>query len=483
VALTISNEATANSLVSGSTLTLTATAAVGTVLVLGVAADNAGTSGAASLSSTVTDSAGNTWINRSLITQTAGVVSDGTTLGIWTCMVGAALVAGTVTISFSPNTTAKAAVLQKVTPAAGEMVLVASVGAGSHGNGTTWAAPTVSVAAGDTIFGFVAVEGITAGTADSDTTNGSWSAAYTSFASTGTVGTSQSVGTQHKTVTAAGNQTFDETGGSTRDYAINHIVLSPLTATLGSAGIGAASWLATAIGAATFAAAGVGTFSPIIIRPISADLRVSGRGSARWIAIKRSVAPGRRTARILFRFDWADDEVSRLWLGAGIYVDADGDLWRGAGLVDDSQLDDIEQAVNGNASALNVGLSGVSPQTAGLVWARYQDGNLIGSTLEIMIQPCDARHRPVGAARVVFGGNLDNVVFEDTAADDGVTSTVTAQVTNKFQVRNLTNGAVLSDPDQRARSAILNPGANPDRFAERTILMQTKSLVWPRFSG
>jgi hypothetical protein len=191
----------------------------------------------------------------------------------------------------------------------------------------------------------------------------------------------------------------------------------------------------------------------------------------------------RRTARILFRFDWADAQVTRLWLGAGVYVDAEGDLWRGAGLVDDSQLDDIEQAVNGNASTLNVSLSGVSPETAGAIWQYYQDGNLIGSTLQIMIQPCDARHRPVGSPRVAFGGNLDNVVFGDEASDDDVLSTVTIQVANKFQVRNLTNGAVLSDPDQRARSAILNPGANPDRFAERVVLMQTKSLVWPRFSG
>lgn len=193
--------------------------------------------------------------------------------------------------------------------------------------------------------------------------------------------------------------------------------------------------------------------------------------------------PPRRTVRILFRFDWTDGQITRLWLGGGPYVDANLDLWRGSALVDDSQLDDIEQAVNGNASTLNVALSGVSSETAGAVWIYYQGGNLIGSTMQIMIQPCDARHRPVGSPRVVFGGNLDNVVFDDAASEEGVLSTVTAQVTNKFQVRNLTNGAVLSDADQRARAKILNPSAPPDRFAERVVLMQTKSLVWPRFSG
>ncbi|WP_428673721.1 hypothetical protein [Reyranella sp.] len=504
MALTIANEATANSTSSGPTLALTATAAVGTMLVLGVAADNAGTLGVPSLSTTVTDSAGNLWINRSLVNQTSGAASDGTTLGIWTCTVGTALVAGTVTISFSPDTAAKVAVLQKVTPGAGETVLVTAVGAGVFGNGTAWAAPAVSVANGDTIFGFRAIETTSTTTADSDTTNGSWSSVYSAAASTGTTTSSQAIATQYKTVNATGDQTFDVTGGAARDFAINTLVLSPVTVSgtangvgaadgtvtatgtaVGTAdGSGAAAATATAIGTATGAAAGSGTAAATGIRARVVIGRAAGRATARGVVTRAGGGVARRrTARILFRFDWADGQVTRLWLGAGLYVDADGEIWRGAALVDDSQLDDIEAAINGNATALNVALSGVSPETAGMVWTYYQDGNLISSTVQIMIQPCDARHRPVGSPRVVFGGTIDNAVFEDTASDEGVVSTVTAQISNKFQVRNLANGAVLSDADQRARSAILNPGAEPDRFAERVVLMQTKALVWPRFSG
>lgn len=191
-----------------------------------------------------------------------------------------------------------------------------------------------------------------------------------------------------------------------------------------------------------------------------------------------------RSARILLRFDWADAAatVTRLWLGAGVYVDGAGEIWKGAALVDDEQLEDIEQAINGEAARFTVGLSGVSPQTAGLAWDFYQGGNLIDSTLQILIQACDRRLRPAGTPRVVFTGRVDDVSFEDVVSGETTSSSALVLITNKFSLRRLTNGAVLSDADQRARAAVLNPEADPDRFAERVPLMQNKTVVWPRYS-
>lgn len=259
MAFTISNETSANSIVSGATLTLTVSAVVGAMLLLGVAADNAGTLGVESLSPTVTDSAGNFWVQQSLVNQTAGVVSDGATLGIYTCLVTSALTAGTVTVAFSPDTTAKCAVIKKIVATANEMIIVAGVGAGAKGSAAAWAAPTVSVTSGDTIFGFVAVEATANGNGDTDTVNGNWSATFAAAATTGVAATSMAIGSQQKTVNATGNQTFDGSGGAARDYAINYIILSPRIMIGTAAGVGAATGSLTATASLVGTAAGTST--------------------------------------------------------------------------------------------------------------------------------------------------------------------------------------------------------------------------------
>lgn len=188
-----------------------------------------------------------------------------------------------------------------------------------------------------------------------------------------------------------------------------------------------------------------------------------------------------RSLRIFFRFDWPDGRITRLWDGAGPFIGADLSVWKGAALITGS-LDAVEQAVNGDASSLSMTLSGVSAETGDALWDYYQSGGFIGATLQIQIQACGDDDQPIGAPRVVYSGRLDNVVFDETVADDRPTANVTVDVTNKFSLRKLSNGASLSDADQRARSAVLNPGANPDRFAERTPLMFNKTVVWPRYS-
>lgn len=225
MALTISTAGSNNSTTSGATLQITGvTAAVGDWLVIAISSDNQGGGGQVSLSS-VQDSASNTWEQRSITNNDPGAAGAGITLGIFTAKITNALSSGSVTVNFSPNTTSKAAALFKVTPGAGEEVAFRAAGPGATATSST--AQTITATAvqnGDTIFGAVALESNALPTADSDTTNGSWSAAHTANANTGTAATSTVISSQHKTVNATGDQTYN-TSSSSADIAINWITL------------------------------------------------------------------------------------------------------------------------------------------------------------------------------------------------------------------------------------------------------------------
>lgn len=226
--LTVANAGGTNSATSSATLVATnITAAVGDMLVVFVAADNAGSSGASSTSATMTDSAGNTYTRRSVVNRTAAsAANDGVTLSIFTAPVTTALSAGSITANFSPNTTAKAMVVKRVTPSAGATVQYVEVGTGASGSATTQGAPSHTVpTSGDTIFGASAVETSAAITGDSDTTNGSWSATYQALGNGGTSATSATISVQQKTVTASGVQNYASTTASAADYAANTIIL------------------------------------------------------------------------------------------------------------------------------------------------------------------------------------------------------------------------------------------------------------------
>lgn len=227
MALTISQVGSNNSATSTATLAVTAvTAAVGDWLVVMVAADNAGTNGAASLSS-VTDSAGNSYTMTSS-TYDPGAASAGASFGLFRARITATLTGGTVTANFSPNTTAKAMVIYKIAPGANEAVAFDRVGAGY--TGTTKSITASAVTNGYTIFAGMAVETNAAVTADTDTTNGSWSSQYTDMGNTGTSSASMRVCGQYKTVTATGDQTFNT--ATSGDGAVNWLTLYPVPAGL-----------------------------------------------------------------------------------------------------------------------------------------------------------------------------------------------------------------------------------------------------------
>lgn len=174
----------------------------------------------------------------------------------------------------------------------------------------------------------------------------------------------------------------------------------------------------------------------------------------------------------------------RLWDGSGPYLDPDGNIWQGMVLRDG--LDVVESALNGEAYTLALGVSGVSTDLSDIAYQETEDGDVIGSTIQLMIQDCDELDQPVGEPEVRFTGSIDNILFDDSVDGDNPVATIAIECINRFSLRNVTAGSVLSDIDQKERSKRLNPVAwlagLLDRFCERIPLMADKTVVWPRFS-
>ena len=224
MALTITNAGSATSILSVASVdVLLVTASVNDMLIVTVANSNGGTDGASSLVS-VTDSTGvNSYDFRAHVNFDPGAVNTGTTLGGFTCLVTAAMVAGTVTVNLSPNTPQTAVVVYRVQPTAGYYPEYLTVGAGTTGTGSSPTITSSSITSGYTIVGMFAAEYDSAFTGDADSSNGSWSSAYTAVANGGAGANYQCVITQCKTVTGTGTQTYNPTMGASRDYAGNWI--------------------------------------------------------------------------------------------------------------------------------------------------------------------------------------------------------------------------------------------------------------------
>lgn len=184
--------------------------------------------------------------------------------------------------------------------------------------------------------------------------------------------------------------------------------------------------------------------------------------------------------KVLVRIDFPNGTTTRLWDGAGPYMDADGEVWLGTYLNDG--LDQIESAMNGEASTLLLSVSGVDEYGANLAFEDLEAGSVIDGKVQLLIQPLDQWDQPDGAPEVKFTGRIDNLAFDDAASGEGVVSAITLEVVNRFDLRTMTSGAVLSDVDQRARAKVLNPSASDDRFAERIPGLADKTIRWPVFS-
>ncbi|WSG73094.1 hypothetical protein U8P80_16285 [Rhizobium beringeri] len=171
----------------------------------------------------------------------------------------------------------------------------------------------------------------------------------------------------------------------------------------------------------------------------------------------------------------------RFWDGSGgPFIDADGEIYRACVLTEDA-LAQIEAAINAEAFTLSLVLSGIDVAASNAIWEDYQDGNIVGSTFRVLLQKCDDYEQPAGASIVKFTGTISNLNFVDQASDKGISSSIQVDVANRFTLRSVTNGAVLSDVDQRARAKISNPSAPDDRFCERIPGLKDRTIRWPQW--
>lgn len=200
-------------------------ASVGEWLVVMLACDNAATSGTSPIDS-ISDTGGNTWTQRVNRNRTNGnTINDGVSIRSWTSAITTQIISGTITITFTTNTTAKIALLKKITPASGFVVAYGTTG-GADGNSGTPSATTSSITNGHTVIAFVGDEHRGAVTADSDTTNGTWSTQQTAVADTTSNATSIRIASQHKTVTATATQTYNVSINST-DWSVGWMTFAP----------------------------------------------------------------------------------------------------------------------------------------------------------------------------------------------------------------------------------------------------------------
>jgi hypothetical protein len=188
---------------------------VGSVAILAIAYDNAGSGGSDNFSS-ITDS-NNTWNLMVNQLNDPGAANAGSVLRLYYSNVISLTTSNSITITFSANVTAKAWTLTEILSDIGS-IIYSSIGAGGlSGNGTT---QTINqfVINGGCVFGVLGQEGNGTRTGDSDTNNGSWSTAQSIGFGTTTGG--QEIITQFKISTAQTTQTYNPTTSPIGDWNI-----------------------------------------------------------------------------------------------------------------------------------------------------------------------------------------------------------------------------------------------------------------------
>lgn len=207
------------------TMTAPEAVAIGSTLMLHVAADNSGASGVAPAFA-ISDPAGNVWTRRATALADPGLAAEGVYIETWTARVTATYLPGAfLTFTAAPSTGRGCFVIQEWSGVAASPIAVAAV-TGS-GLGTTATAPAVAAsAAGQRVVGLAGIETNVAVTGDADTTNGAWSALTTPVSDSTVAATSIRMATQHKSVTAPGAQNWAVTWAGAADWAAAALILA-----------------------------------------------------------------------------------------------------------------------------------------------------------------------------------------------------------------------------------------------------------------
>ncbi len=216
---------------STTTITVTDGIASGSMAVLAFAGDNAGSGGnTANIPTSITDSKSNTWTLQRTSINDPGNASAGVETGLYTSVLSSALVAGdTVGVAYQAvNVSAKCWAIYEFPT---YTTIVGSSSPGS-GNASSFSSSLGTVNNGNVVIALLGMEGADGTvTADTDTTNGTWS--FPALYTTGTNVTGDiSLISQYKIVTATATQTWDVswTGGS-NDEAVIRLTLAPASTT------------------------------------------------------------------------------------------------------------------------------------------------------------------------------------------------------------------------------------------------------------
>jgi hypothetical protein len=230
VAITATARGTYNNNTASTTSTFSPSGdfAAGSWAVLIIAGDNSAASGASENFTSVTDSLGNTWVERNTVLYDPGAANAGVQGAYYTtdCAAGALTTGTTITVTFGANVTADCGTLWEVIPTSGSRIIYSNSGDGTGSATTTPTVTTASITSGDIVFGGLHNEYGTAQTVtgDGDTTNGNWSTQQTN--EIGTTGAGISVASQYKVVTATATQTYNPTLGTSSDVILGWMSLS-----------------------------------------------------------------------------------------------------------------------------------------------------------------------------------------------------------------------------------------------------------------
>lgn len=230
-AITVNARGTGGNNTGATSVTVTpgSDSAAGSMGIVAIALDNAGSGGNTTIcAASSTDSVNNIWTRRLDVLFDNGPAAGGVEICIYTAQLTTAFTtSNNVVISFSSvSVTAKAWTLWEAVPTSSAYMMQFLSAAG--GTGATTGAPsvtTVSITSGNVVIGLAGLEAADSWTGDGDTTNGSWSThQHNGF---GTGGTGMSVTAQSKVVTATATQSYDPTCTSA-DTMIGYAVLTEI---------------------------------------------------------------------------------------------------------------------------------------------------------------------------------------------------------------------------------------------------------------
>jgi hypothetical protein len=221
---TATNYGTAQNKTAATTVVVTTTAIIpaGTLLVIGVCADNV--AAATPTISSITAVGGGTWTDRAgATTQSGATTTAGTGVFVYcqTLYAASSVASGTaITVTFNASPAAKAVALWGFDQMGQHVLRNTVVSAASTTGSPSAVTAGTALAAGDLVIGIVGTENSVIATGDADTLNGSWSTIDGIASAVSTAATNTSIAMQYKVVTATGAQTFNPTGGVADTVAI-----------------------------------------------------------------------------------------------------------------------------------------------------------------------------------------------------------------------------------------------------------------------